>query len=83
MGRAAAEAALRAIEPWDDVETTHRADALAWIRGRAGVPIDADPTEFSDARWWDLAALATADPSGLDPHLPRFVAKLTSQLVEP
>lgn len=190
MGRAAAEAALRAIEPWDDVEATHRADALAWMRGReciwrlekpatppkhlvayfllvdpaagrcllvdhrkarlwlptgghvepdedpaatvrreareelgiepslldglasnplfvtqtttvgidaghvdvslwyvcradATTPIDADPTEFSDARWWDLAALPTADPSGFDPHLPRFVAKLTSQLVEP
>lgn len=31
-GRAAAEAALLTIEPWDAVESDHRADALAWVR---------------------------------------------------
>ncbi len=31
--RTAAERALEAIRPWDDVEREHRADALAWVRG--------------------------------------------------
>ena len=185
MTRTAAEQALLAIEPWDDAEATHRADALAWVRSGVGIwrvarpatppehlvsyfllvdpdarrcllvhhrkaglwlptgghvdpgedpavtvarecheelgvtaplleglssnplfvtrtttqGIDAghvdvslwyvcrwdvgaaiapDPGEFHDARWWDLDELP-ADPAGFDPHLPRFVAKLTAE----
>ena len=36
-GRDRVEAALVAIEPWDDLETTNRDDALAWVR--RGAPI--------------------------------------------
>lgn len=36
-GRAAAEAALHAIEPWDATERAHRDDALAWVRSGAQI----------------------------------------------
>jgi 8-oxo-dGTP pyrophosphatase MutT (NUDIX family) len=185
LARARAEAALVAIEPWDDVERAHRADALKWLRSGAPIfrqaqpatppkhlvvyfllvdpiarrcllvdhrkahlwlptgghvepgedpaatvereareelgiapplldglpcnpffvtvtetvgadaghvdvslwyvcradvaePLGPDPAEFRAVRWWGLDALAAADPAGLDPHLPRFAAKLSA-----
>lgn len=35
-----------------------------------------DPREFADARWWTREEVAGADSSLLEPHLPRFLAKL-------
>jgi 8-oxo-dGTP pyrophosphatase MutT (NUDIX family) len=59
-------------------------DVSLWYvcRGDATSPIHPDPREFASARWWDLDALATADPARFDPHLPRFVAKLSPHLVD-
>jgi 8-oxo-dGTP diphosphatase len=56
-------------------------DVSLWYvcRADAGEPIDPDPGEFRATRWWSLAELPTADPAGFDPHLPRFVAKLTAE----
>jgi 8-oxo-dGTP pyrophosphatase MutT (NUDIX family) len=41
--RAAAEAALVAIDPWDEVERAHRDDALTWVRSGAGIWRTAKP----------------------------------------
>jgi len=183
--RAAAEAALAAIEPWDPTERAHRSEALAWVRRTAGIwrvakpatppehliayvvlvdptaqrcllvdhrnarlwlptgghvepgehPLDTarreareelgvdatllpglatnplfvtrtttvgvdaghvdvslwyvcaadhsatlqpDPDEFAAVRWWSFHELRAADPSDFDPHLHRFLAKLTA-----
>jgi 8-oxo-dGTP diphosphatase len=187
-GRAAAEAALVGIEPWDATEDGHRADALAWVRSGACIwrlqkpatpprhlvayfllvdptagkcllvhhrkaqlwlpagghvevgedpaatvkreaneelgvdpplmdhlasnplfvtqtttvgidaghldvslwyvcqadstrPLHADLTEFSELRWWELDRLAAVGTTGFDPHLHRFVAKLTAEAI--
>lgn len=42
-------------------------------------PLNPDPTEFRDIRWWDLDDLPRADPTSFDPHLHRFVAKLSAE----
>jgi 8-oxo-dGTP diphosphatase len=39
-----------------------------------------DPGEFRGIRWWTFAAVHAAPAGSLDPHLPRFVAKLRRQL---
>lgn len=41
--RRAVEQALLAIDPWDDVEREHRADALGWVRSPAGIWRTAKP----------------------------------------
>jgi 8-oxo-dGTP pyrophosphatase MutT (NUDIX family) len=41
-------------------------------------PLHPDPTEFTDVRWWPLDVARTMERA--DPHLPRFVAKLTAEL---
>jgi 8-oxo-dGTP pyrophosphatase MutT (NUDIX family) len=36
-----------------------------------------DTGEFKSIQWWSSDQLGAADPATLDPHLPRFLAKLT------
>jgi 8-oxo-dGTP diphosphatase len=36
-----------------------------------------DQREFNGVRWWTPEEIMDADPTTLDPHLPRFVTKLT------
>jgi 8-oxo-dGTP pyrophosphatase MutT (NUDIX family) len=56
-------------------------DVSLWYLCRADStqPITPDPTEFRDARWWDLPELAATDPTGFDPHLHRLLAKLSAE----
>ncbi len=38
-----------------------------------------DPREFVEVRWWSFAEIMATDPAWLDPHLPRFIAKLARE----
>jgi 8-oxo-dGTP pyrophosphatase MutT (NUDIX family) len=49
----------------------------------AGVALDGDVREFAGWRWWMFEEVLAADPAVLDPHLPRFVAKLADLLTTP
>jgi 8-oxo-dGTP diphosphatase len=40
-------------------------------------PLTPDDDEFAGLRWWSRAELAQADPSHFDPHMARFLAKLS------
>lgn len=62
-------------------------DVSLWYvcRGDSTQPVLYDSAEFRDARWWDIAALedsvgAALVVAGFDPHLPRFLGKLTAEL---
>ena len=58
-------------------------DVSLWYvcRADAAQPIDPDPAEFHEARWWGLDEVRHADPARFDPHLHRFVAKLAAEAV--
>ena len=40
-------------------------------------PLVVDAVEFRGVRWWSRAELATADPARFDPHLSRFLNKIS------
>ncbi|MEV0899071.1 NUDIX hydrolase [Actinoplanes sp. NPDC049802] len=42
--------------------------------------VQPDAGEFHQARWWAPVEIATADPAGFDPHLGRFLRKLSAAL---
>jgi hypothetical protein len=46
-------------------------------------PLDADQNEFASLRWWTLDEVDSAPNGQLDPHLPRFIAKLRRDLAKP
>jgi hypothetical protein len=54
------------ITPLDELESSHRTQALRWL-------------EFSEARWWTPDQIQAADSSSFDPHFPRFVTKQLAQ----
>lgn len=45
----------------------------------ATVPLTPDPGEFHAARWWAFDEVVAAPAGTVDPHLPRFVAKLGAE----
>jgi 8-oxo-dGTP pyrophosphatase MutT (NUDIX family) len=55
-------------------------DVSLWyvIGGRVGQPVEPDPDEFVATAWWSFAD-AAVEPRA-DPHLPRFLTKLTNEL---
>jgi ADP-ribose pyrophosphatase YjhB (NUDIX family) len=56
-------------------------DVSLWflLAGHRGQPLTLDRSEFREARWWSPAEVDAADPTRFDPHLLRFVAKLSSR----
>ena len=54
-------------------------DVSLWflLDGSRSEPLSPDEREFSAARWWSRPEVAAADPGTLEPHLPRFLAKLS------
>jgi len=57
-------------------------DVTLWyvIESDAEVAPAGDAVEFTGWRWWTFEEVLAADPAILDPHLPRFVAKLAALL---
>jgi 8-oxo-dGTP diphosphatase len=57
-------------------------DVTLWyvMENDAEVAPAGDSVEFTGWRWWTFEEVLTADPAVLDPHLPRFVAKLAALL---
>lgn len=57
-------------------------DVCLWyvLAGDALAPLDGDAREFAGWRWWTFDEVRAADPAVLDPHLPRFTAKLADAL---
>ena len=45
--------------------------------------LHADENEFASCRWWSFDEVDAAPTGQLDPHLPRFLAKLRSDLGTP
>jgi 8-oxo-dGTP pyrophosphatase MutT (NUDIX family) len=41
-------------------------------------PLSPDAGEFAAVRWWTPGEVAAAEPTGFDPHLGRFLAKLAA-----
>lgn len=60
-----------------DVTTHH--DVSLWYAFAAptDTEIQPDPGEFADTRWWPIDQVAHGAGTRFDPHLPRFLAKLT------
>jgi 8-oxo-dGTP diphosphatase len=59
-------------------------DVSLWyvLEGQVGQPLQPDAGEFVDTRWWSFADIMdTAAAPRLDPQLPRFITKLTGELV--
>ena len=56
-------------------------DVSLWylLHGSRHEPLCPDEGEFAAARWWSCAEVAAADPGTLEPHLPRFLAKLAGR----
>lgn len=42
-----------------------------------GQPLTVDPGEFREARWWAPTEVAVTDPARFDPHLTRFLKKVS------
>jgi hypothetical protein len=61
-----------------DVRARHT-DVSLWylLHGSRHEPLSPDDREFTAARWWSCAEVAAADPGTLEPHLARFLAKLS------
>jgi 8-oxo-dGTP pyrophosphatase MutT (NUDIX family) len=59
-------------------------DVSLWYVVGASVDdrFEPDPREFRDVRWWSFDEIGHAPAETLDPHLPRFVAKLQGDLVD-
>ena len=57
-------------------------DVSLWyvLRGAMSAPLVSDTSEFAHIRWWTFDEVAAAPQATLDPHLPRFVAKLRGDL---
>jgi 8-oxo-dGTP pyrophosphatase MutT (NUDIX family) len=57
-------------------------DISLWyvIEGNVDHRYDYDQSEFSYYQWVDFERILTMDPSGLDPHMHRFVHKLQAAL---
>lgn len=55
-------------------------DVSLWfvLSGSRDQPLAPDPGEFRGVRWWTPAELTTEDPSTLDPHMGRMMAKLAT-----
>jgi 8-oxo-dGTP diphosphatase len=62
-----------------DIAARH-VDVSLWylLSGSQDGDLDPDMEEFRAVRWWARAELAAADPAGFEPHLARFLAKVTS-----
>ena len=60
-----------------DVRARHT-DVSLWypVLGSRSEPLRIDDREFLTARWWSREQVDAADPRVLEPHLPRFLAKL-------
>ncbi len=58
--------------------TAGHQDVSLWYvcDGDSTRPIDPDPAEFRETRWWRLDEVLDTDPEVFDPQLHRFVAKL-------
>jgi 8-oxo-dGTP diphosphatase len=57
--------------------------SLWYVLGAAtSTPLNPDHNEFASARWWAFAEIDAAPRNVVDPHLPRFVAKLRRDLSE-
>jgi 8-oxo-dGTP diphosphatase len=56
-------------------------DVSLWylLDGSRHEPLCPDEREFAAARWWSRAEVPAADPSTLEPHLRRFLAKLDAR----
>jgi ADP-ribose pyrophosphatase YjhB (NUDIX family) len=54
-------------------------DVSLWfvLAGTRGMPITADPAEFTAARWWSHRDVLDGDPRLFDPHYQRFVTKIS------
>ncbi len=54
-------------------------DVSLWfvLAGSRGMPLTTDQAEFTEARWWTHRDVLGTDPRRLDPHYPRFVAKIS------
>ena len=57
-------------------------DVSLWyaVAARISDEFRPDPREFRSVRWWSFAEVLAAPSGTLDPHLPRFVAKLQRDL---
>jgi 8-oxo-dGTP diphosphatase len=55
-------------------------DVSLWylLAGNPELTITLDPREFSGGRWWSAAQIEAAGPGRFDPHLGRFLAKVSS-----
>lgn len=53
-------------------------DVSLWylLVGWRGQRLRPDAQEFREARWWSRAEIAAVDPATIEPHLPRFLAKV-------
>ena len=56
-------------------------DVSLWylLHGSRDEPLAPDEREFAAARWWSRSDVTAADPGTLEPHLPRFLAKLSGR----
>jgi hypothetical protein len=78
--RSELERVIRAVDPLDELEAGHQANALEWVHAadeiyRTRKP-DVPPKHLV-AYWNEVHA---APPNTVDPHLPRFVTKLQRDL---
>lgn len=64
-------------------ETSHT-DVSLWFAfaTTSDTPLQPDPDEFVDTRWWPIDAVAHRSGTRFDPHLPRFLAKIGDQAQE-
>ena len=60
-------------------------DVSLWyvVSTAKSTPLTADPNEFASVRWWTFDEVGAAPIDRLDPHLPRFLAKLRRDLGRP
>jgi len=60
-------------------------DVSLWyvLSGDTSTLLDADRNEFASIRWWTFDEVDEAPTGQLDPHLPRFLAKLRRDLATP
>ncbi|MDP9332685.1 MAG: NUDIX domain-containing protein [Actinomycetota bacterium] len=61
------------------------ADVSLWyvLTAPRTTPLQADQEEFASVRWWSFDEVDLAPTDQLDPHLPRFLAKLRRDLAIP
>lgn len=61
--------------------TAGHADVSLWYAFTADsdTPLTPDPHEFANVRWWPITDVRHGPHTRFDPHLPRFLAKLTQR----